>query len=90
MKIWVGVDVHKASYAVAILSENGVFHHFSTPSDNLGLIRQFQERGMRISGLACEAGPTEASFCQGGNLKNCRIFRLFRDYSLFRTLGKYA
>ena len=58
MKIWVGVDVHKASYAVAVLSENGVFHHFNTPSDNLGLIRQFTERGINISGLAYEAGPT--------------------------------
>jgi transposase len=58
MKIWVGVDVHKESYAVAILSENGVLHHFRTPSDNLGLLRQFQERGIQISGLAYEAGPT--------------------------------
>ena len=58
MKIWVGVDVHKESYAVAVLSENGVLHHFRTPSDNLGLIQQFQSRGIRISGLAYEAGPT--------------------------------
>ena len=52
MKIWVGVDVHKESYAVAVLSENGVLHHFRTPSDNLGLIKQFQERGIQISGTS--------------------------------------
>jgi transposase len=56
--IWVGIDVHKASYAVAILSDNGILHRFTTPADNEGLIKQFQSRGIRISGLAYEAGPT--------------------------------
>jgi transposase len=56
--IWVGIDVHKASYAVAVLSGNGILHRFTTPADNQGLISQFQRRGIRISGLAYEAGPT--------------------------------
>ena len=57
-KIWVGVDVHKSTYAVAILSSNGVQHRFTTPSDNEGLIKQFTERGVQITKLAYEAGPT--------------------------------
>jgi transposase len=48
----------KTSYSVAILSANGVFHHFKTSADNFGLIRQFQERGVQIRGIAYEAGPT--------------------------------
>lgn len=56
--IWVGVDVHKKNYAVAILSNTGVLHYFNTVADNKGLIKQFQDRGIRIRGLAYEAGPT--------------------------------
>jgi transposase len=56
--IWVGVDVHKTSYAVGILSGNGILHRFTTPADNQGLIKQFQDRGVEITGLVYEAGPT--------------------------------
>lgn len=56
--IWVGVDVHKASYAVCILSSNGIRHTFTTPAEPQGLIKQILERGIRIKGLAYEAGPT--------------------------------
>lgn len=38
-KIWVGVDVHKSSYAVCVLSETGVRHIFTTGSDNEAFIR---------------------------------------------------
>jgi transposase len=56
--IWVGVDVHKASYSVAVLSDNGVLHSFKTTADNQGLMKQFRDRDIRIKGLAYEAGPT--------------------------------
>lgn len=55
-EIYVGVDVHKAKYAVGILSENGVKHYFTTSSDNQGLLKQFKDRGVEISILAYEAG----------------------------------
>lgn len=56
--IYVGVDVHKSKYAVAVLSDSGVLHHFTTPADNDGLLRQFTDRGLRIKSLAYEAGLT--------------------------------
>jgi transposase len=56
--IWVGVDVHKTSYAVAVLSSNGVLHTFNAASDDQNLIKQFQDRDIQISALAYEAGPT--------------------------------
>jgi transposase len=56
--IYVGVDVHKNKYAVAVLSSEGVQHQFITVADNEGLIRQFTERGIEITGLAYEAGLT--------------------------------
>lgn len=55
-QIWVGVDVHKTKYAVAILSDTGVRHYFSMPADNDSLIRQFKDRGVTITALVYEAG----------------------------------
>jgi transposase len=56
VKIWVGVDVHKTKYAVAVLSDTVVSHYFSAPADNDSLIRQFNSRGIIITALAYEAG----------------------------------
>ena len=56
--IWVGVDVHKRSYSVAVLSANGVIHTYSTSSDNLALINQFKSRGIKVTRLVYEAGLT--------------------------------
>ena len=56
--IWVGVDVHKRSYSVAVLSANGVLHTYRTSSDKQALIEQFKSRGIRVSLLVYEAGLT--------------------------------
>ena len=57
-EIWVGVDVHKSSYAVTALSGNGIKHSFTTPANNEQLIKQFTDRGIQITQLAYESGPT--------------------------------
>jgi transposase len=56
--VWVGVDVHKTNYSVSVLTSGGVAHNFITLADDEGLIKQFQERGIKITCLAYEAGPT--------------------------------
>lgn len=58
VRIWVGVDVHKKKYSVAVFSETGVLHHFVAPADNQGLIEQFKSREIRIEVLVYEAGLT--------------------------------
>ena len=58
VRIWVGVDVHKKKYSVAVFSETGVLHHFVTPSDDYGLVEQIVDRGIRIECLVYEAGLT--------------------------------
>lgn len=57
-KIWVGVDVHIKSYSVAILTEKGLRYSFSTSSDNGALVKQFQDKNIKITCLAYEAGLT--------------------------------
>jgi transposase len=55
---WIGVDVHKVSYAVAVLDEDGQRLEFSTPAEPKGLLLQLLKMGMTIKVLAYESGPT--------------------------------
>jgi transposase len=55
---WIGVDVHKSSYAVAILEEDGQRLEFSTVADPQRLLLQLLKMGMRIESLVYESGPT--------------------------------
>jgi transposase len=54
---WVGVDVHKVTYAVAILSEEGQRLEFSAPADPKKLLLQLVKMGMNIKALTYESGP---------------------------------
>lgn len=58
VRLWVGVDVHKKKYSVAVYSETGVLHHFVMSADNHGLVEQFKKREIRIETLVYEAGLT--------------------------------
>ncbi|MCL2459524.1 MAG: IS110 family transposase [Desulfobulbus sp.] len=53
----IGVDVHKASYAVAILDEEGQRLEFSTVARPRKLVTQLLQMGMTIKALTCESGP---------------------------------
>lgn len=55
---WIGVDVHKASYAVAILDEDGQRLEFSTGAEPKRLLLQLSKMGMSIKTLTYESGPT--------------------------------
>ena len=54
---WVGVDVHKVNYAVAILDEDGQRHAFSTTAEPKKLLLQLLNMGMTINTLTYESGP---------------------------------
>ena len=54
---WIGVDVHKASYAVAFLSEEGQRHTFSTVAEPRKLLHQLLHMGMTVKALTYESGP---------------------------------
>jgi len=55
---WIGVDVHKSSYAVAILDEDGQRLEFSTVADPKKLLLQLLKMGMCIKALVHESVPT--------------------------------
>jgi transposase len=54
---WVGVDVHKLTYAVAILDEDGQRLEFSTPAEPKKFLLQLLKMGMAIKALTYESGP---------------------------------
>ena len=56
--VWIGVDVHKRSYSVAICREDGVMVSWKTTADNDALVRQLVVHGMEIKSLVYESGPT--------------------------------
>jgi len=57
-KVWIGVDVHKRSYSVAICREDGAIASWKTAADNDVLIKQLSSHGMALENLVYESGPT--------------------------------
>jgi transposase len=55
---WVGVDVHKINYAVALLDEEGQRLEFSTPAEPKKFLLQLLKMGIAIKALCYESGPT--------------------------------
>lgn len=47
-RCFVGVDVHKVTYYVALLSEDGNRLQFSTPAEPYGLLSKLNEMGVAI------------------------------------------
>lgn len=56
--LWIGIDVHKRSYHLALLRTDGKTFTFTAPADPQQLIEQLCQFGIKIAGVAYEAGPT--------------------------------
>lgn len=57
-KIWVGVDVHKRSFSVALLRADGMIKSWTCPSDINVLTQTLLSLPARIGAVCYEAGPT--------------------------------
>lgn len=65
-KVWIGVDVHKRSYSVAICRDDGVTASWKTAAVNDTLVN-----GMESKSLVYESGPTVfglARTCQSADI----------------------
>ncbi|MBQ8743644.1 MAG: hypothetical protein IJZ18_00465, partial [Mailhella sp.] len=47
-KVWIGVDVHKRSYSVALCREDGNIVSWKTSADNQALLRQVSGKGLDL------------------------------------------
>lgn len=55
---WVGIDVHKRSYHLALLRSDGKSATFVSPASPEQVVQQLSELGVKVSTVAYEAGPT--------------------------------
>lgn len=56
--VWVGVDVHKKTYHVAVLRSDGLIKDWSATASPRLLVKQIRSWEVEIGGVAYEAGPT--------------------------------
>lgn len=64
---WVGIDVHKRSYHLALLRADNQTFTFTSPACPNQLVDQLRRLGISIAGVAYEAGPT--GFCLARTLQ---------------------
>ena len=57
-KFWIGIDVHKRSYSLALLREDGMSYTWVTTADPIRLVEQLQGLPITISSIVYESGPT--------------------------------
>lgn len=61
---WVGIDVHKKSYHIALLRDNDQIFTWRTSSSNDSLVKLFKELLINISAVCYESGPTGFSLAR--------------------------
>lgn len=63
--VFVGVDVHKRTYSVALFcAADGQVETWNCPADEAGLVEQLRGLGCRIEHVVYETGPTGFSLCR--------------------------
>ena len=63
--VFVGVDVHKHTYSVALFcAADGQIETWTCPADEAGLVEQLKGLGCRIEHVVYETGPTGFSLCR--------------------------
>jgi len=57
-KFWMGMDVHKRSYSIALLRTDDSIHTWTTPANPEELIKTIKKLNIHILGACHESGPT--------------------------------
>jgi len=57
-RIWVGVDVHKKTFSVALLRSDGMIKDWSSPAEIARLTQTLSSLPVEIGAVCYEAGPT--------------------------------
>lgn len=58
LDFWIGMDVHKKSYSVALRTNGNDCRTWVCPADPERFVKTLKEWGIRVEGIAYEAGPT--------------------------------
>ena len=57
-RVWIGIDVHKRSFSVALLRPDGMIKDWTCPADVDALVRMLSLLPATIGAVCYEAGPT--------------------------------
>ena len=57
-QFWMGMDVHKRSYSIALLRSDGIFHTWKAPAEPEKLLKAIKRFKHRVMGVCYESGPT--------------------------------
>lgn len=61
---WIGIDVHKRTYHIALLRDEGDFFTWTAPANTDPLVHQFLDLGISIGAVCYESGPTGFSLAR--------------------------
>ena len=61
---WIGIDVHKRTYHIAIFRGDEDFYTWTVPASNGSLVQHFLEFGIEIRAVCYESGPTGFSLAR--------------------------
>ncbi|NIN34422.1 MAG: IS110 family transposase [Gammaproteobacteria bacterium] len=70
---WIGIDVHKRSYHIALLRADSKTFTFTSPASPDAFIEQLRWLNIRVAGVAYEAGPTGFSLARALQAENVPI-----------------
>lgn len=55
---WIGMDVHKRTYHIALLRGDGQYRTFAVSADSIAIASMFKKWEIEVAAVAYEAGPT--------------------------------
>jgi len=70
---WIGIDVHKRSYHLALLRADAKTFTLVTPAIPEKLVEQLRQLEIKIAGFAYEAGPTGFSLARALQTENIAV-----------------
>ncbi len=70
-RYWIGIDVHKRTYHIALLRNEDDIFHWTVPANNDCTVEQLLSLGIKIESVCYESGPTGFSLAR--QLQNAGI-----------------
>jgi len=70
---WIGIDVHKRSYHLALLRADAKTFTLAVPADPEKFVKQIHHLGITVAGVAYEAGPTGFSLARALQAENIPV-----------------
>lgn len=71
--VWIGVDVHKRSYSVALLRPDGMIKDWTCPADVVAFTQLIASLPVHIGAVCYESGPTGVDLARSLEAKDIKV-----------------